>query len=162
MAFAPRRILVPVDVDPAADRPLAERLVDDACAFARLVRGELILLHVALPLVSPMSPPLDLMSDAYRAMMDVAEAKNAACARALQALVERAAKNGVTATMLTSQRGGSVAETIADIAKREGADLIMMTTHGRRGVKRVLLGSVAERTAHLSHAPVLLLPPAEA
>lgn len=37
----------------------------------------------------------------------------------------------------------------------------MMTTHGRRGIKRVLLGSIAERTAHLACIPVLLLPPLE-
>jgi nucleotide-binding universal stress UspA family protein len=159
MAFAPKRVLVPVDVDPMADRTLAERLVDDACTFAKLAHAELVLLHVALPLISHMSSPPDLVSEAYRSMLEVAEAKKAACARTLEELSRRAAKNGVTASVLTSERAGSVAESISDIARQERADLIMMTTHGRRGVKRFLLGSVAERTAHLAHIPVLLLPP---
>jgi nucleotide-binding universal stress UspA family protein len=161
MVFSPKHILVPVDADPTGDRALAERLVDDAVAFARLVDGRLTLLHVALPLVSPMSPPADLISEAYRAMLDVVEARNAASGRLLKELAERAERVGVGAHTMVSTRPGSIAETIADIAKEEHADLIMMTTHGRRGVRRVLLGSVAERTAHLAHVPVLLLPPVD-
>jgi universal stress protein A len=42
-------------------------------------------------------------------------------------------------------------------AKRIGADLIIMATHGRRGVKRLLIGSVAESIARIAPCPVLLL-----
>lgn len=50
-----------------------------------------------------------------------------------------------------SIREGRVAEEIIDEAKLWGADLIMMGTHGRHGLSRFLLGSVAERI--VSHAP---------
>jgi nucleotide-binding universal stress UspA family protein len=46
---------------------------------------------------------------------------------------------------------------IADFAKNLGADLIVTPSHGRTGLERVLLGSVAERVIRLSHCPVLVL-----
>jgi nucleotide-binding universal stress UspA family protein len=157
--FAPKHILVPVDVDPQADRPLADRLVDDACAFAKLAGARLTLLHVPVPVLSPMSPPVDLMSEAYRSMLDVLEARNAYAGRALKQLEARARAAGVTTATLMKNHAGNVAQTIVDVARDERVDLIMITTHGRRGLKRVLLGSVAERTSHLAGVPILLLPP---
>lgn len=46
---------------------------------------------------------------------------------------------------------------IADFAKKEGAGLIVMPSHGRTGVSRLLIGSVAERVVRLAHCPVLVL-----
>jgi nucleotide-binding universal stress UspA family protein len=46
---------------------------------------------------------------------------------------------------------------VADFAKRIGADLIVMPSHGRTGLAHMLLGSVAERVVRLSHCPVLVL-----
>lgn len=158
MTFSPKKVLVPVDVDPMADRMLAERLVDDACAFAKVHGASLVLLHVAVPLMTPMAAPLDVVSSSYRAMLDVAEARNATCGRTLGALEERARGAGVQATSLMTTRPGSVPAVIAEIAGEE-ADMVMMTTHARRGLRRAVLGSVAERTAHLCRVPVLLLPP---
>lgn len=159
MSFPPKNILVPLDVSPTADRPLAERLVDDACAMASALGAELTLLHVALPIVTPMVPPADLISGTYRAMLDVAEARNSASARGLKELEQRASAAGVTTRSLITSRSGSVPHVIVEVASEEKADLVMLTTHGRRGITHVLLGSVAERTAHLSRVPVLLLPP---
>lgn len=157
--FHPRNILVPVEVDPVADRALAERLVDDACALAKLFDARMTLLHVAPPIVSPMTPPSDIVSDAYRAMLDVAEARNTASARTLKELEARAIAAGVTAKSCMTSRPGSVPRAIIEVAGEEGSDLIVMTTHARRGIERLLLGSVAERTAHLARVPVMLLPP---
>ena len=46
---------------------------------------------------------------------------------------------------------------IAEFADREHADLIVLPSHGRRGISRMLIGSVAERTVRLAHCPVLVL-----
>ncbi|MCS6849086.1 MAG: universal stress protein [Anaerolineae bacterium] len=51
-------------------------------------------------------------------------------------------------------------EAILDVAAEEGADLIAMATHGRGGISRFLLGSVADRVVRHAHAPVLLVRPA--
>jgi nucleotide-binding universal stress UspA family protein len=52
---------------------------------------------------------------------------------------------------------GPVADVIVDHAATSGADLIVMSTHGRTGVQRWLLGSVADRVLHGAKAPVLLV-----
>ena len=46
-------------------------------------------------------------------------------------------------------------ERILEVTKQTGADLIVMGTHGRAGLSRVLLGSVAERVVNMSNVPVL-------
>ncbi len=58
---------------------------------------------------------------------------------------------------------GSAGEEITRVGRELGCDLIVMPTHGRQGVSRLLLGSVAERVLRLAHCPVLVTRgPAEA
>jgi nucleotide-binding universal stress UspA family protein len=52
---------------------------------------------------------------------------------------------------------GDPGHEIAHYADELGADLIVMPSHGRRGIARMLIGSVAERTLRLAHCPVLVL-----
>ena len=52
---------------------------------------------------------------------------------------------------------GDPGHMITDLASEVKADLIVIPSHGRTGVKRLLLGSVAERVARLAHCPVLVL-----
>ncbi len=52
---------------------------------------------------------------------------------------------------------GDPGHRITEVAAQIGADLIVMPSHGRRGIKRLLIGSVAERVVRLSHCPVLIL-----
>jgi nucleotide-binding universal stress UspA family protein len=54
-------------------------------------------------------------------------------------------------------RIGDPGHEIADCAAEIGADLVVISSHGRKGVKRLLIGSVAERVVRLSHCPVLVL-----
>jgi len=52
---------------------------------------------------------------------------------------------------------GLVAETLADYPAKHGIDLIIMATHGRSGISRWVLGSVADRLLRSSHVPVLMV-----
>ncbi|WP_461209734.1 universal stress protein [Desulfocurvus sp. DL9XJH121] len=54
---------------------------------------------------------------------------------------------------------GYAAEEILGIAKEEGADMIVMGTHGRRGIDRILFGSVAEKVVKSAEIPVLTIRP---
>jgi nucleotide-binding universal stress UspA family protein len=54
--------------------------------------------------------------------------------------------------------GSRPAMTVLDVAEREGVDLVMLATHGRGGMERLFLGSVADRVVHHSRCPVLLVP----
>ena len=56
---------------------------------------------------------------------------------------------------------GRAADVIADYAEKHGVDLILMATHGRSGVSRWVMGSVADRVVRTSCTPVLLVRPPE-
>jgi nucleotide-binding universal stress UspA family protein len=79
--------------------------------------------------------------------------------------IEQAAKGQLETTLALVQKrvpnavsvfaGGEASHEILDAAERTRADLVVMGTHGRRGMSRVLLGSVAEKVVRLSPVPVL-------
>jgi nucleotide-binding universal stress UspA family protein len=61
----------------------------------------------------------------------------------------------------TSVRQGPTLDNITDFVEEAGIDLIVMSTHGRSGLQRFLLGSVTDRVIRSSHVPVLAIPPEE-
>lgn len=63
-------------------------------------------------------------------------------------------------TVVIEEFGTRVADVILNEARKWRADLIVMGTHGRRGLERMLLGSDADRVIRRSSIPVLLIPPA--
>jgi nucleotide-binding universal stress UspA family protein len=76
--------------------------------------------------------------------------------RVTGALRERLNEAGYAAVRLDVQVGDPGHE-IADLAAREHAELIVLPSHGRTGLRRLLIGSVAERVVRLAHCPVLVL-----
>ncbi|MCS6774837.1 MAG: universal stress protein [Anaerolineae bacterium] len=77
-------------------------------------------------------------------------------------LDEQAAKlSGQGVAVTTAVGRGSVPEAILNRASAIKADLIAMSTHGRSGISRWLMGSVADRVLHGAHVPVLLVRPEE-
>ncbi len=73
----------------------------------------------------------------------------------LNRVAEQLAQAGVTAHALVMQ--GQPAQQIISTAKETGVDAIAMATHSRRGLNRVMFGSVAEEVLHESHLPILLV-----
>ncbi|HYV40715.1 MAG TPA: universal stress protein, partial [Thermoanaerobaculia bacterium] len=73
----------------------------------------------------------------------------------LPGLVENAAKEGVKAEPLVLM--GEPYEAIAGAARDTGADLVVMGTHGRKGVSRFFLGSVAARVISTAPCPVMTI-----
>jgi universal stress protein A len=84
---------------------------------------------------------------------EVHERSGEAAARALTRSVERLREHGLSVRGFL--RPGSAAEEIVRTAKLEHASLIVMGTHGRTGITRVLMGSVAERVVREAACPVL-------
>ncbi|PUE10401.1 universal stress protein [Limnohabitans sp. T6-20] len=73
------------------------------------------------------------------------------------AAVEKAAKaKGVVSKMVTV-KSDVVSDAIIAAAKKQKADLIVMASHGRKGIKRLLLGSETQQVLTHSHIPVLVL-----
>ncbi len=170
MSFRPRHILVPVAVAPGDDITLAEQLVDAACDIARSVPPasdtlptRITLLHVNV------SKGIIVGADAgfappsyYEAMGKLSDGSRNVAVEALATLKARAERAGIARATITTQILEPVegsGETIAHAARDLGADLIAMLSHGRKGLKRLFLGSVAERVAHVAAVPVLILRP---
>ncbi len=63
---------------------------------------------------------------------------------------------GVKATALT-EKSNFIADTVIEVARKQDCDLIVMASHGRRGLARVLLGSETQHVLTHSHIPVLVL-----
>jgi nucleotide-binding universal stress UspA family protein len=83
----------------------------------------------------------------------VGEALGALAEPALERIVTRGEDAGIRT--VTATREGTPHEEIIDYVMETGVDLIVMGTHGRSGVERVLLGSVTERVVRLAPVPVL-------
>ena len=142
-----KRILVPVDGSPTSDQGL-----DEAAKLARSSGSRLLLLHVVDDTVAFSSPD----GAGVNLVLDVLRSSGKS---ALETAAERARRARLRAdTALVEKATGRVAEAIVEQAKRWRADLIVMGTHGRRGVNRLLLGSNAELVVRNSVVPVLLVP----
>jgi nucleotide-binding universal stress UspA family protein len=142
-----RRLLVPLDDSPTAQRGLAE-----AIALARDLKSTLVLLHV-VELV-PMMPEV-ATAQAWEA---IREGLKDSGRRVLDAAAARARGAGIACeTVLNDVDANRPADVIVREASAQHCDLIVMGTHGRRGVGRVLLGSDAELVLRLSPVPVLLV-----
>ena len=91
-------------------------------------------------------------ADFVREAMSLEDREN----RAKAMLIERlSAADAEDVTPIVRQ--GSAGEVITEVARDLGCDLIVMPTRGRKGVSRLLLGSVAERVLRLAHCPVLVI-----
>lgn len=145
-----KRILVPVDGSPTAAKGLKE-----AIRLARESSGKLLLLHVVEQYTTFMAPEV---GGNFGQILD---AMRAAGKRALSRAARSAAASGAKPQeVLAENFGGRVADIIVQQAKKLRADLIVMGTHGRRGLSRALLGSDAESVVRYSPVPVLLIPAA--
>jgi nucleotide-binding universal stress UspA family protein len=132
-------MLVPLD-----GSPLAEGVLPHAQALATSLGAELVLLRVAFAHVLPGGDPIQ----AQVAAVQEAEDYVTALAQRLQAQGLRAA---------AKVRYGDPVEEILDHVVWDRIDLIAMATHGRTGLKRVVLGSVAEAVLRRTSVPMLLV-----
>jgi nucleotide-binding universal stress UspA family protein len=141
---AVRHILHPSDFSLASSAAFTKAL-----ALARDARAQLTIVHVLSPV---MTMPIDgymspkLYDDLQRSAETYARKK-------LAALLGRARKVGVRAKVALIE--GVAADRIVAAARRTRADLIVIGTHGRTGLARLMLGSVASRVVATSACPVL-------
>ncbi len=143
-----KKILVPIDGSPASNLGLNEaiKLAKDQGAKLRLFH--LVDEYVAVSSMDGVTVDTGDLLDALRQTGKKIVAKAEAQAR----------RHGLTpeAVMLESF-GGRAADFIVQQAKKWGADLIVLGTHGRRGVKRLVMGSDAEQVIRTTPVPVLLV-----
>jgi nucleotide-binding universal stress UspA family protein len=142
-----KKVLVALD-----GSELAARALKPAYEIAEKSGGEIILLRVALAqqvVVSPISAGALYADDSLKRDQEESEAY-------LQAIRMQELGRGVPTRIEVV--AGSPPELILDVAEANGVDLIVMSTHGRSGLSRLLYGSVAESVLRGARVPLLLIP----
>jgi nucleotide-binding universal stress UspA family protein len=144
-----KRILVATD-----GSDLSARAVDQAIAMASAVGAELFALKVVHLQAESHWDGVQVHERAAHARL---EAQQAELAAATVAAVKEAAQGSeVKVTPLTA-RASSVADAIIATAQANQCDLIVMASHGRRGLARVLLGSETQHVLTHTQIPVLVI-----
>jgi nucleotide-binding universal stress UspA family protein len=139
-----RRILHPSDFSRASSAAFAR-----AVQMARANRAELLVLHV-------LSPVVPMVGDGYVAPQlyeQIESSARAEAQRQLDRLLARAKKAGARAKGLLVN--GAPYEQITRLARSKRADLVVIGTHGRTGLAKFFLGSVASRVISTATCPVL-------
>jgi nucleotide-binding universal stress UspA family protein len=132
----------------------AEPAQAQAIRLARALGTDMVILHAAVEVPLFGEWPFS-MSEVER----VYEAQKQWAAGMLEERARAAREQGVEARM--ELRSGVPFEVIIDTATELGAEMIVIGTHGRSGLQRFLLGSVAERVVRLAPCPVLTVRPAD-
>ena len=142
------KILVPVDGSATSNRGLSE-----AVKLAKVMGAKLRLVHFVDPFayVGGFDSPSVYLIDLLPSLREAGHA-------VLKAGQELAAASDVAAeTLLADGESGRLCDLIVAEALNWPADLIVIGTHGRRGVRRVFMGSDAEQILRMAPVPVLLV-----
>jgi len=142
-----QRILVPVDGSPHAQRALEEGI-----AIARLTGGRLVIVHAVD------EPFVAMGAGAWAGASDLLSLVREGAQAVLSAAVARVREADLPVeSLLLDTFQGRVCDLVAQVASDQRIELVVIGTHGRRGVGRALLGSDAEQILRLSPCPVLLV-----
>lgn len=143
-----KRILIPTD-----GSPVSARAVKAGIAFAKETGARVTGYHAVEPV------PTRLYGEGYVAdkqMIAEFERRTRAAAKKHVAAIARAARKAGVRFEPLVQTARTPYEGIVEAAQKRNCDLIFMSSHGRRGLMRLALGSVADRVMTLSKVPVLV------
>ena len=142
-----RRIVHSTDYSPAS-RPAFRKAVE----LAKALHRELVLVHVLSPIIMPVfSGEMYVPPSTYD---DLERTSRAAAQRHLERLTTVAKRAGIRVSSRLVE-GAPVAEQIVRTARGLRAEILVLGTHGRTGVARAVLGSVASRVVATASCPVL-------
>jgi len=142
-----QRILVPLD-----GSPVAEAALEVGSRLLCQESGELVLVRMQEYSQEAQRSEIWVLSDAFNL-----EKKR--CADYLTLVGERWRKSGRRILTRVLEHEFSTAQVLSRAAQTSGCDLVVLTSHGRSGLERVLAGSVAEEMARICSRPVLILGP---
>ncbi len=138
MAFPFKRILVPVDFDQSSLKAL-----ETAAKIAQQSDGTVFVLHIV---------PVEMDVSGMPQYVDLIKRQESIDRDKLNAITKQQLA-GVKSEILDEM--GKPADVIAEVAAKLPADLIVMVTHGRRGLARLVEGSIAEKVLRQAPCPVL-------
>lgn len=138
-----KEIVAPIDLEEHS-----EKLIEYTAYIAEKLGANISFVHVVepYPSVGDIDLGTDTMQEFTRMRLQYAE----------KTLSELAEKYPNCSTKILK---GVVADEVIDYAKRKEAGLIVIGTHGTKGIEKLLLGSVAERVVKNAHCPTLVMNP---
>ncbi len=151
------KILIALDYEPSA-----EKIAETGNTIAKALKAEIVLLHViAEPAYYSSMEYSPIMG--YSGFMDtfnveISDALKNNITNLSQEFLEKSKTHLGNENIKTLVTEGSFAESIVKCAENEHADLIVMGSHGRRGLDKLLMENVAEKVLQLSKVPVLVIP----
>jgi nucleotide-binding universal stress UspA family protein len=131
----------------------SEAVLPHAIAVARAMRAKLTLMRVVDPVASDWGERGQMGRGDSTVAMNSVFAEQAETY--LDACADTARAHGIEVSTLLRQ--GQASKQIVDAAKDAGADAIAIATRSRRGINKLVFGSVAEEVLHRSNLPVLLV-----
>ncbi len=148
-----KKVLIAVD-----DSPIAQKIAKTGHALAKAMDAQSILLHVVsdVPFYSSLNySPVISLDGLNKAIESVTwQQLEEVASNYLDNLKE--ALGGQNIETLVKQ--GDFGKTILETAKEEGVNMIVMGTHNRRGLEKILLGSVAQKVLQHSLIPLFIIP----
>ena len=145
-----RRILIATD-----GSPLSRKAIEEGVALARSVGASIVGFHARAPVMLPYyAEPAMVLPLKTEELM---EKQGIAATKRYLAKMEEIAKKAGVAFKGVQIVDPSPADSIVRIAKKEKCELIVMASHGRRGISRLLLGSETNHVLMRSRMPVLVV-----
>ena len=150
-----KKILIALDYDPSA-----QKIAETGYAFAKSMNAQLILLHI-------ISDPAYYSSLNYSPIMGFDSFSNLdiiqtdtteVLKKAAQEYLDKSKQHLGDKSIQTVVKDGDFGQSILDTATEMNVDVIVMGTHSRRGLDKILMGSVAEKVLHKSSIPLFIIP----
>src|SRR5438552_10519140 len=150
-----KKVLIALDYNPTA-----EKIAETGYALARATNAEVILMHVVAEPnyystlgYSPVMGYTGFSSPEMMLLVDDTEVKKAS-----QDFLEQSKKHLGDQAITTLLGEGDCAEAILEAAAKLNVDIIVMGTHSRRGLDKILMGSIAEKVLRHSDIPLFIIP----
>ena len=150
-----KKILIALDYNPSA-----EKIAEIGYSLARVNNAEVILMHVVADPVyysnldySPIMGYAGFSSPEMLSMIDMEEVKKVS-----KDFLEQSKKHLGDENITTLVGEGDCADAILKAVADLNVDTIVMGTHSRRGLDKILMGSIAEKVLHQATVPMLIIP----
>ena len=150
-----KKILIALDYDPPA-----QKIAEAGYALAKAMNAQVVLLHVVSDAAYYSSLNYSpIMGYEGFNNLDMISTENAdGLRKAAQDYLDKSKQYLKDETIQTVVKEGDFAECILEAATEMNADVIVMGSHGRHGLDKMLLGSVAEQVLHKSTIPLFIIP----
>jgi nucleotide-binding universal stress UspA family protein len=153
-----KKILIAIDYNPTA-----KAIADSGFELARSMNAEVILLHVVSDYTyySSLDYSPILGFDSFSNLGAIQSSTIMDLQNAAKDYLDKIKDHLGDKSIQTIVKEGDSGDAILDAAKESGVDIIVMGTHGRRGLDKILMGSVAEKVLRHSNVPLFIIPSKE-